>query len=520
MCGVILRPDEVDGSVKGRGDSSRQLEADIAIIGSGPGGATLAWSLRESGASVLLIERGDFLPREWENWDPESVHVRKRYRTTETWDNADGGVIHPGLHYYVGGNSKMWGAALPRFMPRDFERTRHADGDSPEWPFSYADIEPYYERAEELYGVHGDPADWGAPPRRNAILPAVEHEPAIADLIAKLEAQGLHPFHLPVGIDRHSGGRCVRCDTCDSYPCMIDAKNDADVRVVRPALESPSVTLATGVCVERLETAGDGSRITSARGRTAEGEQVEIRAATFAVACGAANSAALLLRSANAVHPNGVANSSGHVGRNYMHHVTSAVMAVDPRRRVTTRFQKTISLNDFYGRGREQPYPLGNIQGLIKLRPGMLVAARRGVPRSVLRFLTDHSVDLWVQTEDLPDPENRVTLRGDRIVHRYRKNNRGAHEALLSETRRMLRRAGYPLVFVEQMGIETNSHQCGTCRAGTDPGESVVDANCRAHDVENLYVVDASFFPSSAALNPGLTIAANALRVADQALIP
>jgi choline dehydrogenase-like flavoprotein len=491
------------------------LEADIAIVGSGPGGGTLAWALRDSGAEVLLIERGDYLPREWENWDTESVFGRHRYRTTETWDDADGGVIHPGLHYFVGGNSKLWGAALPRFMPSDFAETRQSDGTSPAWPFAYEDLEPYYERAEELYGVHGD-ADWGAPPRRNALLPALEHEPALADLATRLQAQGLHPFHLPIGVDRHPGGRCVRCRTCDSYPCMIDAKNDADVRAVRPAVQSPTVTLATGLRIDRLQTSADGSRIERAHGVRGD-EEVEVRASSFVVACGAANSAALLLRSADAAHPDGVANSSGQVGRNYMHHVTSAVMAVDPRRAVTTRFQKTIALNDYYERGPSQPYGLGNVQGVAKLQPGMLVAAKRGVPRPVLKYMTDHSVDLWAQTEDLPDPENRITLRGGRIVHRYRKNNVAAHEALLGEVRRMLRRAGFPLVFVQRMGIATNSHQCGTCRAGHDPANSVLDADCRAHDVENLHVVDASFFPSSAALNPGLTIAANALRVAERA---
>jgi choline dehydrogenase-like flavoprotein len=491
------------------------LEADIAIVGSGPGGATLAWALRDTGARVLLIERGDYLPREWQNWDTESVIAKHRYPTTETWDDADGGVIHPGLHYFVGGNSKLWGAALPRFMPSDFRETRTSDGVSPAWPFSYEDIEPYYEHAEELYGVHGDGADWGAPPRRNALLPAVEFEPALADLAQRLRAQGLHPFHLPVGIDLHPGGRCVRCRTCDAYPCMIDAKNDADVRAVRPAVQSPNVTLATGLWIDRLHATADGSRVERAVGARG-GEEVEVRASSFVVGCGAANSAALLLRSANAAHPDGLANSSGMVGRNYMHHVTSAVMAVDPRRPVTTRYQKAFGLNDFYERGPNEPYGLGNVQGLAKLQPGMLVAAKRGVPRPVLKYMTDRSVDLWAQSEDLPDPENRITLRGDRIVHRYRKNNVAAHEALLREVRRMLRRAGFPFVFVQRMGIATNSHQCGTCRAGHDPATSVLDADCRAHDVENLHVVDASFFPSSAALNPGLTIAANALRVADR----
>jgi choline dehydrogenase-like flavoprotein len=491
----------------------RRVGADIAIIGSGPGGATLAWALRNTGAEVLLIERGPYLPREWENWDVDSVFLNARYRTAETWENADGGIIRPGLHYYVGGNSKVWGAALPRFMPSDFEATRHCDGTSPQWPFSYRDLEPYYERAEQLYGVHGTATDWGAPPRQNSLLPSVDHEPTIVQLVARLHQQGLHPFPLPMGIDLHRGGRCVRCRTCDGFPCMIDAKNDAEIAAVRSALESPTMRIAHGVYVERLETDKDGSCVRVALALADDG-QVEVHASTFVVSCGAANSAALLLRSANPGHPHGLANSSGQVGRNYMHHVTSAVMAVDPRRRVTTRFQKTFAVNDYYEHGPVEPYGLGNIQGVGKLQPGMLAAQKRGIPRSVLRYLTEHSVDLWAQTEDLPDPENRISVRHGKIVHRYRKNNVAAHEALLREIKRMLRKAGYPLVLIERMGIGTNSHQCGTCRAGTDPTSSVLDPLCRTHDIDNLYVVDSAFFPSSAALNPGLTIAANALRVA------
>jgi choline dehydrogenase-like flavoprotein len=297
----------------------------------------------------------------------------------------------------------------------------------------------------------------------------------------------------------------------------VDAKNDAEIAALRPALDS-GVELITDTLVERLVCASDGNRVTKALATSAGGE-VEIIADRFVVAAGAVNSAALLLRSASPSHPRGLANSSGMLGRNYMHHVTSAVMAVDPRRRNPTRFQKSFGINDWYFGDAEFEHPMGNVQGVNKIQPGMLAAARRGVPTPVTRFLTSHSLDLWVQTEDLPDPDNHVTIQNGRIAVRYRKNDVEAHEALLARVRKMLRRAGFPIVFIQRMGIATNSHQCGTCRAGADSGDSVVDSLCRAHDVDNLWVIDSSFMPSSAALNPGLTIAANAVRVAQEGIL-
>ena len=505
----------------------RVISADVAIIGSGAGGSTLAYGLRDSGARVVVVERGEHLPREPQNWDVDAVFRAKRYRTSETWDDLDAGSrgkwrlgraevgsIAPGVHYVVGGNSKMWGAALPRFAPSDFEEVVHAEGVSPAWPFGYDDLEPYYEQAEALFGVHGG-TDWGVPPRLRPLRPAVGHEPAIALLVTDLERQGLHPYDLPVGIDFHPGGRCIRCATCDGFPCMVDAKNDAEIAALRPALATGNVELITGVRIDRLETASDGSRVTRAHGVSDRGE-VAVDAARYVVAGGAVNSAALLLRSASAASPDGLANRSGLVGRNYMHHLTSAIMAVDPRRRNPTRFQKSFGINDWYAGAPDYPYPMGNVQGVNKLQPGMLAAAGRRAPDWLLRYLTNHSVDLWAQSEDLPSTDNRVEVTGDRIGIRYRAINRSAHDALLSRTRAALRRAGFPLVVIERMGIATNSHQCGTCRAGVDPKTSVLNPDCRAHDVENLWVVDSSFMPSSAALNPGLTIVANAMRVADR----
>jgi len=490
---------------------------DLVIIGTGMGGGTLAYALRNSGARILLVERGDYLPQESENWSPHAVFDQERYKPGELWHDSHGGTFKPGVHYFVGGNTKVFGAAFPRLRREDFAALEHEGGTSLAWPITYDDLEPYYLRAEEIYRVHGSTgADPNEPPRSAVYpFPPVPHEPYIETLTEKLQEQGLHPFSYPMGIDLREDGACIRCKTCDGFPCQVLAKSDADVCCVRPALQSEDVTLWTNTYVQRLHTDSPGRSITSIEVERA-GETVSIQADTFVVACGAVNSAALLLRSANATYPDGLANSSGLVGRNYMVHNNTALMAVDPFRRNDTVFQKTMAVNDFYFGGPGFAYPMGNIQLLGKLQAGMLTAAQPLVPRPILQALADRSVDWWVMSEDLPDAKNYITLKsnGDIEVH-WTPNNLVAHKKLVHATRRMMKRAGYPLVFVEAMGIATNSHQCGTLRFGDDPATSVLNPFCRSHDIENLYVVDSSFFPSSGATNPALTIAAQALRVAD-----
>lgn len=497
---------------------SSMTQFDIIIIGTGAGGGTLAYALKDSGARILLIERGDYLPSEPQNWQPAAVFDEKRYKPGDDWhDVCGGGTFSPGVHYFVGGNTKVYGAALPRLREADFGPVEHEGGTSPAWPITYDDLEPYYARAEQIYLVHGrvgiDPTD---PPRSSDFpYPPVEHEPAIEALAGKLRAQGLHPFYLPMGIDLRDGGRCIRCKTCDGFPCKVMAKGDADVCCVRPALERETVTLWANTLARRLLTSGDGKRITGVEVER-DGERLTVSAQTVVVACGATNSAALLLRSANAQHPHGLANASGLVGRHYMVHNNTALMAVDPLHRNPTVFQKTMAVNDYYFKGPDWNYPLGNLQMLGKLQAGMLTAAQPLVPKPILQGMANRSVDWWVMSEDLPDPENRVMVGSDGAIRvQWRPNNRVTHHKLVDAARQMMRAAGFPLVFVQTMGIETNSHQCGTLRFGTDPAASVLDPYCRAHDVENLYVVDSSFFPSAAAMNPALTIAAQALRVAD-----
>jgi choline dehydrogenase-like flavoprotein len=343
----------------------------------------------------------------------------------------------------------------------------------------------------------------------------VPHEPYIEALSNRLQRQGVKPFRLPVGIDLRTGGRCIRCKTCDGFPCKLLAKADAEVCAVRPALECSNVTLWTRSYARRLVTDRSGRRVI-ALVVDRNGEKVEVNADIFIASCGAVNSSALLLRSADDAHPNGLANSSGMVGRNYMVHNNTALMAIDPRRRNTSLFQKTLAVNDFYLKGPDWEYPLGNLQTIGKLQAGMLTAAKPMVPNFILQSMADHSVDWWVMSEDLPDPENRITLASEESLRvHWKPNNRVTHEKLIQTASRLMRAAGYPLVLVERMGIDTNSHQCGTVRFGNDPASAVLDPYCKTFDVDNLYVVDSSFFPSSAAMNPALTIAAQALRVAE-----
>jgi len=496
--------------------------ADIVIIGTGAGGGTLARGLAGSEARVLVLERGNFLPQEAENWSPEAVFLANRYKTSERWHDAAGGMFAPGVHYFVGGNTKVYGAALPRMRETDFGVIEHEGGTSLAWPISYHDLEPYYARAEQLYWVHGESGfDPTEPPRSGPFpSPPMPQDPYMADLSERLRAQGLHPHPLPVGLDYRAGGRCIRCKTCDAFPCRVLAKGDADVCGVRPALESANVELWTKARALRLVTDRDGKRVVSVEVER-DGQKQDVSAGTFVVACGAANSAALLLRSANAAWPNGLANSSGLVGRNYMVHNNSVLIGIHPARRNTTVFQKTIGINDFYGPGADPafPYPMGNLQPIGKVQTAMLAADRSRVPRPILAAVSHRSSDWWVMSEDLPDPENRVTIAADgQIQVRWQPNNLVAHDRLMAEAKRMLRRAGFPILQSRRMGIATNSHQCGTLRFGDDAATSVLDPICRAHDHPNLYVVDGSFFPSSSAVNPALTIAAQALRVADHLL--
>jgi choline dehydrogenase-like flavoprotein len=504
---------------------------DVIIIGTGAGGGTLAYRLAPSGKRILLLERGPHLPRELENWSSTEVFVNARYKAPEEWFDKDGNAFHPGAHYWVGGNTKVYGAILFRLREKDFGEVRHHGGVSPAWPLSYTDFEPYYTEAERLYLVHGERGEDPTEPTASGPYPhpAVSHEPRIQRLHDDLARAGLHPFHLPVGVNLNEQDRlasaCVRCSWFDGYPCMVDAKADADVLAVRPALQHDNVTLMTESKVVRLETDPSGRTVTGVVVER-DGELETHRADVVVVSCGAVNSAALLLKSANEQHPNGLANSSDVVGRHYMAHLNSAMIAIskDPN---PTRFQKTLGVNDFYWGADDFDYPLGHIQMLGKTDgPTLRAGAPKLVPTAVLEYVARHAIDFWITTEDLPDPNNRVTVDGEGNIHlAYTDRNTEGHRRLIGKLTKLLGHLGCrerlipnQLARDQRIPIAGVAHQCGTVRFGSDPANSALDVNCKAHDVDNLYVVDTSFFPSSSAVNPALTAMANALRVGDHLL--
>ena len=490
---------------------------DVIIVGSGAGGGTLARALAPTGASILILERGDFVPREAENWDPEAVWKHLRYRTTERWLDEAGREFRPYTHYCVGGNTKFWGSVLYRLRREDFEVTEHADGASPAWPIDYDTLEPYYDRAERLYQVHGESGiDPTEAPRGAFPYPPIPHSDEIAAIVERLRGQGLHPSPLPLGLlDPGQPGGCVLCDTCNSFPCREHAKSEAETCCVEPILSRDNVTLWTGALARRLLTDPAGRRIDAVEVER-RGQTKRVRAPLVAVSCGAVNSAALLLRSATDRHPAGLANSSGLVGARYMAHLATMMQGFHPFRKNRTVFQKTVGINDFYLRGPDTPYPLGQLQSQGRTHGVMAQSVEPRVPLWAYDAWMARGVDWLAMTEDLPRIENRVTLAADgRIRLRYRPNNVTAHRRLVREMKRIFRRLGFWVVVTHSHEARNTTHQCGTTCFGSDPRTAVLDPYCRAHDIENLFVVDASFFPSSAAVNPGLTIAAQALRVAD-----
>ena len=488
-------------------------DPDILIVGAGMGGASLAYAMKDTCLRIHVLERGGYLPREPQNSSVEEVFHRKRYRSVDLWTDEAGNPFNPGIHYYVGGNTKVYGATMMRLRERDFDWLEHEDGMSPAWPIAYADLEPYYSRAEIMMGTRGAiGADPTEPLHSSAYpFPAIGHDPGVAELVRGLQGQGLHPFPLPVSIQQGGGGACVRCMTCDGFPCRYDAKGDAENRCLRPAMATGNVTLETNARVLRIVTSQNGRTVTGVE-VDAGGELAVRRAPIVVLAAGAINSAALLLRSATDKHPRGLANGSDQVGRNYMAHNPTAVMAVNPRRTGVT-YQKTFGVNDYYFGMPGYPKPMGNLQMLGKLQAGMLTASVRFVPRPAMEAVARRSFDWYVMSEDLPTAENRVVLDGSTIRLIYRQNNMKPHRLLVREVGRMMRRLGSPLVLSKWLGLQTTSHQCGTVRFGDDPATSVLDPFCKTWEIDNLYVVDGGFFPSSAAVNPALTIAAQALRV-------
>jgi choline dehydrogenase-like flavoprotein len=576
---------------------------DVIVIGTGAGGGTLALHLAQAGKKILILERGPFMPQEKLNWDTSAVFLDNRYHTREVWQDKDGKDLHPQQAYFVGGQTKVYGAAMFRMRAEDFGVIQHKGGVSPAWPISYADMEPYYMRAEELFHVHGD---LGAAPAvaggygssfdptepfhsRKYPYPAFSNEPRMQSIEQDVRRLGVNTFPIPLGLKRNeadpAASKCVRCDTCDGYPCLVHAKSDADINCIRQVMHLPNVTLMTNSRVTRLITNATGTAITavevihsgpsrltrSAAGSdlldtpeaSKTGSTTTYTAGLFAVCAGAINSAVILLASANDKHPTGLANSSDQVGRNFMYHQADALLAISTERNEDS-YTKTWGTNDFYLKDPDPsyPYPLGQVQPVGSFHFEMMKGdAPPLTPGIVLETMKHHAVPWWLTTEDLPDPENRVTLHNttpssvynvqpgtagahpsgdtgrvnesesvnDHAPHRiqlsYTPNNVESFDRLKDRWVDVLKRAGHatthlPLhaYFKKRIPLEGVGHQNGTCRMGNEPATSVLDAHCKAHDLDNLYVVDASCFVSASAVNPSLTIIANAIRVSDHLL--
>ncbi len=573
---------------------------DAIIIGTGAGGGTLAFHLAQAGKKILILERGPFMPQEKLNWDTSAVFLDNRYHTKETWKDKDGKDLHPQQSYFVGGQTKVYGAAMFRMRAEDFGVIRHKGGISPAWPISYSDLEPYYTRAEELFHVHGDlgtapsvPGGYGSSfdptepfHSRKYPHPPFANEPRMQSIEDDVRKLGINTFPIPLGLRRDEANplasKCVRCDTCDGYPCLVHAKSDADINCIRQIMNLPNVTLMTNSRVTRLLTNSTGTAVTSAEvihsgaGKaygsaleptvasapppSKDGKAAIYTADLFAVCAGAINSAVILLASANDMHPRGLANRSDQVGRNFMYHQADALLALGTDRNEDS-YTKTWGTNDFYLKDPDPsyPFPLGQVQPVGSFHYEMMKGdAPSFTPEFVLEGMKHHAVPWWLTTEDLPDPENRVTLHnttplsveayqpglvgahpsGDtgrtnesepvtnsspgRIELSYTPNNVESFERLKDRWVGVLKKAGHASTsvpfhayFKKRIPLEGVGHQNGTCRMGNDPAVSVLDPQCKAHDLDNLYVVDASCFVSASAVNPSLTIIANAIRIAD-----
>ena len=511
---------------------------DVIVVGSGPGGGTTAATLAKTGKRVLLLERGDFLPRERANWESKEVFAENRYVADETFYDLNDKPFRPELHYFVGGNSKVYGAALFRLNPQDFGGVRHPDGVSPEWPISYDDLEAYYVQAEHLYWVHGKHGEdpFAGASSQDYKFPPVKHEPRIQELSDGLEKQGLHPFHLPIGVNlvqnddgsAAHGSACIRCDRVDGFPCLVEAKADSESVVVRPAITAhPNLRLLTNTTVTKLLTDASGRTVTGVATTSKDGTRTTFTADIVVLSAGSILSSALLLASANDAHPNGLANGSDAVGRHYMRHNNIALIAFS-RDRNDTIFQKTLSINDFYGPSEKWEYPMGNIQMLGKSDDWQVKGqAPKGLgwaPPAAYGIVGKHSMDFWLASEDLPLPDSRVTVRPDgsiKLAVQPDNNSEGVarlrhtFDGMLTDLGMHSQSFERNLYLSKAMDVSATAHQAGTARFGTDPSSSVLDIFCKAHELDNLYVIDGSFMPSIGAVNPTLTIIANALRVSE-----
>lgn len=492
---------------------------DYLIIGSGIGGATLAYALAPSGAKIVILERGEHLQDSDQTRSLKAIFKDGVFRPAEKWLDAKGRSFSPGNFYNVGGNSKFYGGVMYRYRASDFHARQLPEGETVEWPFDYNELEPWYGMAEALYQVRGangiDPTD---PPRSTEFpFGPVPYEPQLEDAAERLRGLGLHPSPLPLSVDVDTW--LARSQTpWDGVPDTHTGKIDAETGPLDKALSYPNVSLITGASVSRLETDAEGRCITGVH-FDIKGVSKTLSADRVVLAAGAVNSAILLQRSKHPKRSGGLANSSGAVGRYFMNHNTTAMITYDLRKGWKTIHSKVFAINDFYENDPETGLPLGNVQQLGKISAPVLAAnIPIWMPQWLLQWFCNRAVDWYAMSEDFPSPDSRVYPLEEKIVLDWRPSNVKGHKMLVKRMRETFRKAGYQIILTKPFGNKSPSHQCGTVRMGLDPKTAPLDPYCKAYDHHNLWVVDASFLPSSAAVNPSLTIAAQALRVGQKLL--
>ena len=488
-------------------------DPEFLIIGSGPGGTAAALKLVRAGRRVLMIEKGPFLPKEADNRDSKAVYGDKKYRTSDRWIDKDGEEFQPWMHYYVGGNAKLYGAALYRFRKADFQEITYPEGLSPAWPIAYEDLDRFYDEAEELYSVHGDrEADPTEPTTAPYPLAPLPDEKGMSAVKEHLLSAGVESIPLPVGVSLKSRNERWDVDLShfDAYPDPSLAKGEPEGCALPELLENSDVFELRTDC-EARKFLSDSGRVAGVE--LSDGEV--LTAQHYICAAGAINSAALFL---NSEADGSFANSSGLVGKNYMCHICTTASAVfaEPH---GASFAKTYGTNHWY-----QPDQRKVLHGSVQTQ-GKWDAAQYALEKWThdegedLESLAARSFEFFFMTEDLPAKENAVTLTEDgRIKIERDVLGMGEHELLVEKFEKSLSEGTVLQLerFRHQvLPVSWCTHQCGTLKFGDDPQTSVLNRMCRAHDVQNLTVLDASFFPSSSALNPTLTIVANALRVGE-----
>ena len=504
---------------------------DAIIIGSGIGGAFAALALMRAGQRVLVLERGDWIRRGPENWTPEGVwELTPSFSMEAPYEVRTGRKISLSAGFHcVGGMSVFAGGVALRFREGDFAPGPEIVGDSgAEWPYRYADLAPYYDDAERILGVSGSTGEDPTEPRRAGPYP---QPPApLAGLSRRIadsaKALGLSPFRLPLAINYANGGRraCIGCQTCDAHACAIEAKNDVST-VVFPDLIARGLVLETNTVVIGIEREGARARTVHAvHART--GARRAYRGTRVFLAAGVLGTPHLLLASGLES-----ASSGGDaIGRYLLRHcnaMTFGFFAEPPN--PDGEFHKQLGIHDFYFGSPNGDAPEGKLGCIQQVMPPPIGSIQKRLGRPLTRLLepaTRYMTGLLSIAEDQPRAENRLKIdrsRRDRyglprvrIDHAYTDRDLAARDALVGWSKRILKGAGARFFYTHR--IATFSHAVGTVRAGVDPAHSALDRRCRVRGFDNLYVVDGSFMPTSAAVNPSLTIAANALRTAALAL--